>query len=133
MSFHLQLALISAISLESAERLGHKRLRTLMKRSSLWYLPGESNNSFSWILVAASFSQQRETGLFLFPILQRRRRKTILWLNISWSNLMTARTAGDRQESNRESATKVLLTETREYVSSKANYLRNRELTSGLA
>jgi len=25
---------------ESSERLGHKRLRTLMKRSSLWYLPG---------------------------------------------------------------------------------------------
>ena len=25
---------------ESSERLGHKRLRTLMKRTSLWYLPG---------------------------------------------------------------------------------------------
>ena len=28
--------------MESSERLGHKRLRTLMKRSSLWYLPGAS-------------------------------------------------------------------------------------------
>ena len=26
--------------MEASVRLGHKRLRTLMKRSSLWYLPG---------------------------------------------------------------------------------------------
>ena len=29
---------------EASVRLGHKRLRTLMKRSSLWYLPGGSTN-----------------------------------------------------------------------------------------
>ena len=34
------LNVISFHRVESSERLGHKRLRTLMKRSSLWYLPG---------------------------------------------------------------------------------------------
>ena len=34
------LIVLSFHRVESSERLGHKRLRTLMKRSSLWYLPG---------------------------------------------------------------------------------------------
>ena len=33
--------------LEASVRLGHKSLRTLMKRSSSWYLPGESKDLIS--------------------------------------------------------------------------------------
>ena len=41
-AFQLMLSLASPTfqSIELSVRLGHKRLRTLMKRSSLWYLPG---------------------------------------------------------------------------------------------
>ena len=54
------LSLIDIHSLsEASVRLGHKSLRTLMKRSSSWYLPGEScPNPFSLIIPTAMPSYQ---------------------------------------------------------------------------
>ena len=49
------LSLIDIHSLsEASVRLGHKSLRTLMKRSSSWYLPGEPQRPYPQFLSPAS-------------------------------------------------------------------------------